>query len=348
MTRTHEDYTVGWICPLPLELAAARRMLDEEHENLPAERNDHNVYTLGRIGTHNVVLASLPVGEHRVVSAAITVMDIMSTFPCLKIGLVVGVAGGVPSEKHDIRMGDVVVGSSGVFHYDNGKTVQGARSDPVPQRLQAPENLLRALSNLQANHRVEEPRMNAYIDTMAACYPDFMHPGQETDFLYASSYDHPEETVSCAKCDPAQRVSRMSRPSTRPIVHYGLIASGSQLMRHGSTCDKLRKQHDVLCFEMEAAGVMRAFPSLVIRGICDYAESHKNKAWQNYAAVTAAAYAKELLSNITGPLCLTGKCFMVPFLRTQNFVGRADTLAMIQNKLQAREPAVLAGTGGVG
>jgi len=54
----------------------------------------------------------------------------------------------------------------------------------------------------------------------------------------------------------------------------------------------------VLCFEMEAAGLMNSFPCLVIRGICDYADSHKNKKWQAYAAATAAACAKEVLSVI--------------------------------------------------
>jgi hypothetical protein len=49
---------------------------------------------------------------------------------------------------------------------------------------------------------------------------------------------------------------------------------------------------------MEAAGLMDNFPCLVIRGICDYADSHKNKQWQGYAAATAGAYAKELLSVI--------------------------------------------------
>jgi nucleoside phosphorylase len=54
----------------------------------------------------------------------------------------------------------------------------------------------------------------------------------------------------------------------------------------------------VLCFEMEAAGLMTNFPCLVIRGICDYADSHKNKTWQVYAAGTAAACGKEVLSVI--------------------------------------------------
>jgi nucleoside phosphorylase len=51
-------------------------------------------------------------------------------------------------------------------------------------------------------------------------------------------------------------------------------------------------------FRMEAAGLMNHFPCLVIRGICDYSDSHKNKVWQGYAAMTAAAYAKDLLCRI--------------------------------------------------
>lgn len=76
------------------------------------------------------------------------------------------------------------------------------------------------------------------------------------------------------------------------------MASGNQVMKHGKTRDQLAQELNVLCFEMEAAGLMDGFPCLVIRGICDYSDSHKNKRWQEYAAATAAAYAKELLSVI--------------------------------------------------
>ena len=82
-------------------------------------------------------------------------------------------------------------------------------------------------------------------------------------------------------------------------VHYGTIASGNLVMRYGTVRDQVsRDLGGVLCFEMEAAGLMNTFPCLVIRGICDYADSHKNKRWQPYAAVAAAACAKELLSVI--------------------------------------------------
>jgi nucleoside phosphorylase len=69
-------------------------------------------------------------------------------------------------------------------------------------------------------------------------------------------------------------------------------------MKHGVTRDQFARELGILCFEMEAAGLMDNFPCLVIRGICDYADSHKSKEWQEYAAATAAAYAKEILSVI--------------------------------------------------
>ncbi|PKX96941.1 uncharacterized protein P174DRAFT_359543, partial [Aspergillus novofumigatus IBT 16806] len=88
------------------------------------------------------------------------------------------------------------------------------------------------------------------------------------------------------------------QPLMRPVVHYGLITSGNQVMHHRATCDELQTEHDILCFKIEAAGLIRVFPSLVVYGIYDYSNSHKNKIWQDYAAVAAAAYKKELLTII--------------------------------------------------
>lgn len=62
ISLTRDDYTVGWICALPLEMAAASVMLDEIHDDLPMQPNDHNAYVFGRIGKHNVVVACLPSG----------------------------------------------------------------------------------------------------------------------------------------------------------------------------------------------------------------------------------------------------------------------------------------------
>jgi hypothetical protein len=70
------------------------------------------------------------------------------------------------------------------------------------------------------------------------------------------------------------------------------------VMRDGVARDEIAQPLSALCFEMEAAGMMDNLQCLPIRGICDYSDSHKNKEWQNYAAATAAAYARELLEGL--------------------------------------------------
>lgn len=95
-----------------------------------------------------------------------------------------------------------------------------------------------------------------------------------------------------------QRYERSVDDEDDPAIHYGLIASANQLMKDAVLRDKLVEEKDVLCFEMEAAGLMNHFPCLVVRGICDYSDTHKNKEWQGYAAMAAAAYAKDILCRI--------------------------------------------------
>ncbi|KAG2000911.1 hypothetical protein GB937_010703 [Aspergillus fischeri] len=86
-----------------------------------------------------------------------------------------------------------------------------------------------------------------------------------------------------------------------PDFHYGLIASGDQVMKDAKIRDSIAQELNLLCFEMEAAGFMDQLQPLVIRGICDYCDSHKNKKWQEYTAVAAAAYAKVFISKNPSP-----------------------------------------------
>src|SRR5271168_5467650 len=96
---SRDDYTVGWVCALPIELAAAQAMLDEQHHDLPQNSDDANTYTLGRIGDHNVVLACLPAGQTGTNSAAAVAMQMKSTFRAIRFGLMVGIGGGVPNTE---------------------------------------------------------------------------------------------------------------------------------------------------------------------------------------------------------------------------------------------------------
>lgn len=145
----------------------------------------------------------------------------------------------------------------------------------------------------------EKLEFHRHISEVAANLSKFARPSEESDRLFEATYGHQQNESTCDRCDPNKVKSRPPRvASLSPYVHYGTIASGNQRMRYGVARDRLAKQEKVICFEMEAAGLMDRFPCLVIRGICDYADSHKSKIWQPYAALTAAAFAKELLLTI--------------------------------------------------
>jgi nucleoside phosphorylase len=311
---SNDAYTVGWICAIATEYVSAQVLLDEKHEG-PAyvSPNDHNDYTLGRFGKHNTVIAVLPDGEYGTSSAARVASRMLLSFPNVRIGLMVGIGGGAPSAKHDIRLGDVVVsatrdGKGGVFGYDVGKTIQGQEFQTTGFLDQPPEILRVAVSGLKAQYEIEghqlEDTIKNVLETRPRLRKKYRRPDVSTDRLYQSTVVHPANTEgSCvAVCgdDPLKLTTRPERPEEEdnPTIHYGLIASANQLMKDATIRDKLAAEKDVLCFEMEAAGLMNHFPCLVIRGICDYSDSHKNKDWQGYAAMVAAAYAKDLLCRI--------------------------------------------------
>lgn len=111
---------------------------------------------------------------------------------------------------------------------------------------------------------------------------------------------------TCDRCDLSHRLVRAEWSSGSPHLHYGLIASGDQVMKDATKRDALSLQYGgILCFEMEAAGISNNLACLVVRGMCDYYDSHKNKVWQPFAAASAAAWAKELLRNVA-PLQMQG------------------------------------------
>ncbi|KAL6786279.1 hypothetical protein J3E68DRAFT_447379 [Trichoderma sp. SZMC 28012] len=310
------DYTVGWICAIHTEYVAALAFLDDKHDGPEyVSTNDNNDYTLGRIGRHNVIIAVLPNGEYGLSSAASVARDMLHSFPNVRIGLMVGIGGGAPTLKHDIRLGDVVVGvpnnaNGGVIQYDFGKVVQGQEFQETGFLNQPPMLLRTAVGGLMAQYESEgnniREAVNSAIMTKKPRFrKKYARPEIMTDRFYRSQVVHPpnNETDCAVICGdhPSNLIERSDREEEEdddPVIHYGLIASANTLMRDASVRDEMAKK-GVLCFETEAAGLMNHFPCLVIRGICDYADSHGNKTWQGYAAMTAAAYTKDLLYRIT-------------------------------------------------
>lgn len=310
-----DDYTVGWICALSTELVAARAFLDEEHPPLKYQcPEDSNGYILGRIHNHNIAIAVLPSGLYGTTYATNVVTNMRWTFLNIRIGLLVGIGGGVPSPKHDIRLGDVVVSTptygsnNAVLQYDCGIAIQNQGFKITSVMKNPPISLLSAVNALRARYDSSnndfEEAIEEVLQKKERLRRKYSRPDPGTDRLYKSEIAHPPDSdEACSTVcgdDPLKLILRSPRliGNSIPMIHYGTIASANQVMKDAHIRDRLSMDHDVLCFDMEAAGVMNFFPCLVIRGICDYSDSHKRKEWQGYAAMTAAAYAKELLGQI--------------------------------------------------
>ncbi|OAP58336.1 hypothetical protein AYL99_07426 [Fonsecaea erecta] len=290
---------------MSVELTPLRAMLDSIHDDLPTQR-DHNAYVLGELGKHNVVIAVLPCIGNNVSGVAANQM--LHDFPSIRFVLLVGIGGGVPGnqETEDIRLGDVVVSqptdtTGGVIQFDRGKRHCGAYFERTGCLNKPPAFLSATVEKLKAQHRQEGNQMGKFVSDMLKRNRNlcgkYRFPGRERDQLFESEYEH-AGAETCQNCDATRVKRREDRAEDQPRVHYGTIGSSSSVIKDAMERDKLKQKYKILCIEMEAAGLMDAFPCLVIRGICDYADSHKNKEWQPYAAAAAAAYAKELLLAI--------------------------------------------------
>ncbi|UKZ76963.1 hypothetical protein TrVFT333_004679 [Trichoderma virens FT-333] len=277
--KTHDAYTVAVVCAMSFEMSAVRFMLDREHHRLPTKPGDSNMYTLGDLHGHNVVLACLP-GQQGKGAAATVAANMSRTFPSIKWRFLVGIGGGVPSDNNDIRLGDVVVSMPEGIH---GGVVQSA------------------VEQMRSDHLVFDNKIQEYLVAMFHRWPrlTIYNRPSEPDVLYCEDYRHPTGALSCADCDRFQTIDRMARQFECPTIHYGLIASGDRVLKSAmKRIEIVQSLGNVLCLEMEAAGIMSEFPCIVIRGISDYADSHKNDIWQHFAAAAAAACTKELLSYV--------------------------------------------------
>ncbi|KAL2689264.1 hypothetical protein Neosp_003316 [[Neocosmospora] mangrovei] len=314
----HGDYTLGWVCALPKEQTAATAMLDVEHPDLHREpQRGHRLPAKGKYGTN---------------SAATVSARMLDTFPSIKFGLMVGIGGGIPPK---VRLGDVVVSTPidqypGFVQWDFGKAEKGGQFERKGALNNPPTVLLTALAKLETAREMKRSQIPKYLDELATKWPDLVPKCIKSDSLkdpLLSATVLPDDQVgwpallsmiwaailSIFKFFLAWHVFAPQRPvaenravdggqeSPRDMqVHYGLIASGNQVVKDAVLRDNINRQlgGNVLCLEIEVAGLANEFPCLVIRGICDYADSGKSKEWQEHAAAVAAAFAKELLSAV--------------------------------------------------
>ncbi|PCG96752.1 Hypothetical protein PENO1_066850 [Penicillium occitanis (nom. inval.)] len=331
--QSRNEFEIAIICALTLEYDAVEALFDQTYDTsgiaaYGKQPGDANWYRTGRIGTHNIVLTCLPEMGKR--NAASVASNLLVSFPRINLGLLVGICGAVPfpCEHTEVILGDVIV-SDKVVEYDFGRQFPDGfrRKRAAQETLGGPNRTIRTfLSGLKTNkmHNQLQDDLWQYQQILQSDQDGkWQYPGTAQDQLFEARYrhkhyhQHPYTTCLCADChcssDPACDKSlevdcrklgcmgsfvprtRLMAELPKPQVHFGSMASADTVMKSGQHRDEIAAMEKVIGFEMEGAGIWDILPCVIIKGVCDYADSHKNKTWQNYAAATAASCTKAFL-----------------------------------------------------
>ncbi|EHK25615.1 uncharacterized protein TRIVIDRAFT_143376, partial [Trichoderma virens Gv29-8] len=328
-----EDFEVAIICALPLEYDAVALLFDEfwdkDGDTFGRAVGDVNNYTTGRIGKHDVVLALLPdMGKTNAAGAA---ASMRSSYGALRLVILAGTCGGVPQNDQDeVFLGDVVI-SKTVIQYDFGTMYPHGfiRKDTVEDNLSKHDKNIRnllAIFNTDSGQEKLQQKTAYFLKQLQEKAikhrAKYEYPGMAKDKLFESSYRHRHHnsgmcvcsnihgrkdpacdealTSSCDDlgCDDEYLVERSRQDKAQdPAIYIGAVASGDTVMMSGEDRDRIVKKERVIAFEMEGAGAWEEVPCIVVKGICNYADCHKNKIWQHFAAATAASASKAILER---------------------------------------------------
>ncbi|KAL4974912.1 hypothetical protein BDW66DRAFT_79394 [Aspergillus desertorum] len=358
--KSRNDIAIAVICALPLEADAVVALFDEQYDRLGKyygkQRGDENLYINGRIGKHDVVLCLMPrMGKQ---CAADVASSLKVSYTGIELALVVGICGGAPPppKYQEIFLGDVIISDS-VIEYDFGRQYPGGfqRKTGVKDTLDRLGREIRTLLNgLHAeNARCElQNQTQQYLHILQQRSAKWCHPGV-SDILFKPSYLHKHYShaspagCSCLgsdssdqiceealgndcdnlNCDKGQQIRCREISEGNPTsIYIGPVASDT-IIESGQHRDEIVRKENVIGFEMEGAGVWDNVPCIIIKGVSNYADGHKSKSWQTYAAATGASAAKAFLEFL-GPLNHKGAIrtthLMIPFSRNPRFVGRQE------------------------
>ncbi|KAJ3490636.1 hypothetical protein NLG97_g5746 [Lecanicillium saksenae] len=332
--KNRAEFRIAIICALPREADPVTLLFDEfwddDGDVFGRAKGDTNTYITGRLGIHDVVLVTAP--AMGTANAASTATCLRLSFPEVKLALLIGVCGGIPKvDGRDVFLGDVVI-SRTLFQFDYGRQYPGyfAVKKSVDDSLGRANKEIRSLLasvEMEFGRRRLETRAQFHLKSLQEAAiregrrAKYFYPGMSKDRLYMPTYRHQHQT-SCASCcsgsSPICEVATKAAcedlgcsdaylvKRVRPggdgdnlALYIGHLGSGNTVMKSGQDRDRMSAEHGIIAFEMEGAGAWDEIPCIVVKGICDFSDSHKNKVWQDYAAATAAAVSKALLERYT-------------------------------------------------
>ncbi|HEV2781026.1 MAG TPA: hypothetical protein VGX25_16710 [Actinophytocola sp.] len=280
---------------IPEEFVAMRSLLDGYAESYVA--HDPAVYVLGTLPSrdegesHGVALTLLAATATN--AAANGCANLVRSFPSITVIIMVGIAAGVPNpprpEKH-VRLGDIVVATQ-IVDFDHVRAVDGDVMPRRPLSLPSPR-LTHCVDMLRTDELSGLCTWEQWLDPSRPGLARYGRPPEHTDVLHDASgwpLRHPRRDYS-------------GHRKGFPKVHYGPIGSSNRSFRDATTRDQLAAQHGILALEMEGAGIgsssfLNGREWFMVRGISDYADTHRSDLWRRYAALAAAAYVRALLAK---------------------------------------------------
>ncbi|KAL6887047.1 hypothetical protein GGI43DRAFT_426073 [Trichoderma evansii] len=309
---------------------------DENGNQYGRAIGDPNTYTTGRFGNFDVVLVLLPNTGN--ISAASATASLRSSYPELRLVILTGICAGVPSSNtgDEVLLGDVII-SKAVIQYDYGGQYPDdfAVKDTTEDSLGRPDKNIRSLVAVLETARERErvkKRAAVFLEHIQDLPPGGIHrkgntyqyPGAASDVLFEAYYRHKHHTSPqclCAQCHeysdpvcdesrdlvcdvlgcnekhviPRQRLDikrelehqERNKEAQMPSVFIGRFGSSEKILKSGEHCDWIAKRYG------------DKLPCIIIKSIFNYADSHKNNRWQNFAAATAASVAKSLVERYT-------------------------------------------------
>ncbi|OJJ08873.1 hypothetical protein ASPVEDRAFT_145302 [Aspergillus versicolor CBS 583.65] len=344
---TRAGFEIAIICALTVERNAIEALLDEVYEaddfSYGKADGDTNSYTTGRLANQHVVLVYMR--DTGIGDAAGAAASLKSSFRGIKMALVVGVCGGVPttSSGEEIVLGDVII-STEVVQFDRGKRYPNryVRTNGTPKGSNREiGSFANKLSGATSHDGIRDKTAKYTAEICGrAKFRGSVYPGSDRDILYPADYRHKHRRHPCAVCDSClgatddvcdaalqascevlgcdaeeqikrSRIQSAHSPSgngddmavadsehtPKPRIHFGRIACSNQVMKSAQHREDIVKEEQVIAFEMESAGTWDYVPTVVIKSVADYADCHKSKEWQGYAAVVAAACTKAVLEE---------------------------------------------------
>lgn len=330
--RTRSSFHIAIICALKVEADAVLEVLDPEStswDSFGKAEGDNNTYTTGSINRHNIVVLYSGAGIPKTSAAA---GHLFHSFPNISLVLVVGVCGGVPiaPNRRDIFLGDLVISSDAVHYTSKKQYPQGSeritgRDDALGKQQPEARNFVRKFELSTYQRKLQQgiqTELEKYHVIAPEAFP--LCPGTSHDRLFAPDFQHKHRGTGACENDVCSIVGASvclsARTSTcselgcgsdkdayvrcrdcafgespAPSVHVGTFGTGDTVMKSGVDRDLIARKDSIDAFEMESAGVWDQRPTIILKSVCDYADSHKNDNWHRYAAGVAALGLKVLL-----------------------------------------------------